>query len=108
MKKIILEFNETLFSIKSELNELKRLVGLFDVLNKEVLTLKEASLFTGYTESYLYKLNSVGSDLPVYSSCEGGKLYFKRTELELWLTQIKKKRVSEIEMDVNNYLLKTA
>lgn len=108
MLKVLTDLKETLISMKSEMDELKKTVCLFIILRKEVLTLKEASLFTGYTESYLYKLNSTGSDLPVYSSCENGKLYFKREELEQWMTQSKRKNVSDFELEVNNYLLKTA
>ncbi len=75
---------------KREKDELIRSLKLQAISNKEILTIDEASIFTGYSKSYLYKLNSVGSDMPVYSSSKGSKLFFKKSELEQWLTGCEK------------------
>ncbi len=75
------------------------------ISSKEVLNVEEASIFTGYKKSYLYKLSSEGSDLPVYSKCKGAKLFFKKSELEQWVTGYKKTKVSDVEEQIKEYLL---
>jgi len=68
------ELEITVLEMRKGINELKEMLQLTVLVNKDVLTIEEADLFTGYRKSYLYKLNSQdGSDLPVYSYCESGK-----------------------------------
>lgn len=50
---------------------------------KEVLTVEEAALYTGYTTSYLYALKSKG-EVPCYK--RGNAVFFKKSELADWLT----------------------
>jgi predicted DNA-binding transcriptional regulator AlpA len=104
MIKKLQEFREMLLNILEEMKQLREAVKLSIVLNKEVLTLNEASLITGYKESYLYKLNSQGVELPVYSTCGSGKLYFKRTELFEWMTKHKRNNFVNFQNQVDNYL----
>lgn len=100
------EFKEMLSSILEETKQLRETLKLSIVLNKDVLTLSEASLITGYKESYLYKLNSQGVDLPIYSTCESGKLYFKRIELLEWMTKHKRNNIGELQNQVDKYLMR--
>lgn len=51
---------------------------------KEVLTLDEAAQYMGIKKSYLYKL-TMRREIPHYKPM-GKMCYFKRTELEEWLT----------------------
>lgn len=51
---------------------------------KEVLTLKEVAQYTGLKKSYLYKLTA-SKAIPHYKP-NGKNCFFKRTELEEWLT----------------------
>lgn len=51
---------------------------------KEVLTLEEVAQYTGLKKSYLYKLTASKS-IPHYKP-NGKNCFFKRTELEDWLT----------------------
>lgn len=51
---------------------------------KEVLTLDEAAQYTGLKKSYLYKLTSK-KKIPHYKP-NGKNCFFRRTELEDWLT----------------------
>lgn len=62
-----------------------------DLGTKEVLTFKEACIYTGMKKSYMYKLTSSGK-IP-HSKPQGGKLYFSRSELEKWLLQNPKQKV---------------
>lgn len=50
---------------------------------KEVLTVEEAALYTGYTTGYLYALKSKG-EVPCYK--RGNAVFFRKSELEAWLT----------------------
>ena len=98
--------NGMIQSIQEGMKNIERMATLSCILQKEVLTLKEASLFTGYTESYLYKLNSTSNELPVYSSCANGKLFFKREELQQRMTGVKKNgyNITELQTGVDKYL----
>lgn len=51
---------------------------------KEVLTLEEVAQYTGLKKSYLYKLTA-SKAIPHYKP-SGKNCFFKRTELEEWLT----------------------
>lgn len=51
---------------------------------KEVLTLEEVAQYTGLKKSYLYKLTSE-KKIPHYKP-NGKNCFFRRTELEDWLT----------------------
>lgn len=51
---------------------------------KEVLTLEEVAQYTGLKKSYLYKLTAAKA-IPHYKP-NGKNCFFRRTELEDWLT----------------------
>ncbi|WP_422359100.1 helix-turn-helix transcriptional regulator [Reichenbachiella sp.] len=51
--------------------------------HKEVLTFQDVLMYTGLSESKLYKLTSLG-EIP-YFKPTGGKLFFRRDELIDWL-----------------------
>ena len=71
--------------ILQELQEIKQAALL---AAKPILTMPEAAAFMGVTMSNLYKLVHARR-VPYYKS-EGGKFtYFKRTELEQWLTAVR-------------------
>lgn len=67
---------------------------------KEVLTVEEAALYTGYTTSYLYALKSKG-EVPCYK--RGNAVFFKKSELADWLTAnripTRSERLREYEAD---------
>lgn len=70
---------------QEELNKLASAIGqkmLF--AQKEILTLEEAAQYTGLKKSYLYKLTSSRA-IPHYKP-NGKNCFFKRAELEEWLT----------------------
>lgn len=53
---------------------------------KNVLTLEEVCLLTGLAKSSVYKLTSTRS-IPFYRADGGKHLYFKKNEVEDWLTR---------------------
>lgn len=68
-----------------------------------VLTMKQAAAFTGLSTSRIYKLTSTRG-IPHYK--QGKKLYFKRAELNEWLTQNRISTVAEIEREATNYVIR--
>lgn len=74
------------------------------LLQKKKLTLKEASLYSGYKESYLYKMTSA-KRIP-HSKPEGGAIFFDREELEEWLSRNKVSTNEEIEREANMFKIK--
>ena len=54
---------------------------------KRVLTMDDMPHITGMSKNYIYRLVSEGK-IPVYKCGDGGKMnFFKRDEIEAWLTQ---------------------
>lgn len=52
---------------------------------KPVLTAKEAAAYCGLSVNYLHRLTS-GKKIPFFKA-NGGFLYFKRSELDDWMTR---------------------
>ncbi len=59
--------------------------GNIDLTTKKVLSFKEACEYTGFKSSFLYKLTS-DKRIPHYKPY-GKKIFFRREELEEFLTQ---------------------
>lgn len=74
------------------------------ICTKEVLTTDEAAKYMGIKISYLYKLTMRG-EIPHYKP--NGKLcYFKRIELEQWLTANPIATSAEIADQANSYCMR--
>lgn len=71
------------------------------MMQKNVLTLDEAVMFTGLAKSYLYKLTA-GGKIPYYKP-SGKLIYFQREELERWMLRNPIKTADEIEQQAVNY-----
>lgn len=67
---------------------------------KEVLTLADFCLYTGYTADYTYRLTSERR-VPFYK--RGGKIFFSRDEVNQWLTANRVKTKAEIEEEAETY-----
>lgn len=61
--------------------------------NKEVLDIEEAAMLTGYKVKGIYEMTSQRR-IPHYK--KNGKLYFKKSELEAWMTEQKVLTEAEI------------
>ena len=71
---------------------------------KSVLTLEEASLYTGLSKAYLYRLTSA-KEIPDYRP--NGKLcYFDKAELNVWLHRNRVSTKEEAESKAALYNLK--
>lgn len=67
----------------------------------EVLTLQDAEQVTGYNKGTLYRLTS-SREIPHYKI--GGKLRFKRSELEQWLCSMKIPTRREVDCKAETYI----
>lgn len=88
------------------MNKLNRLESLTLMGVKNVLTLDEVCLLTGLAKSTVYKMTA-NRVIPHYHA-EGGKhLYFKKDEVEDWLTRNRVSSQNEDEQRaVNEYFTK--
>lgn len=68
---------------------------------KETLTVEEAAMLIGYTVKGIYQLTSE-KRIPHYK--KNGRLYFRKSELEAWLTQNKVLTQQEINSKADTYL----
>lgn len=89
-------------------DEIKQLAGEIGssllLAQKEILTFEEASKYTGLKKSYLYKLTAT-KQIPHYKP-NGKTCYFKRAELEDWLTANPVATVDELNAEALNYCRK--
>lgn len=75
------------------------------ICHKEVLTLDEATRYTGLTKSYLYKLTA--SRLIPHFKPNGKVIYFSREALNQWMMDNPVATVTDINSQVHSYLAKT-
>lgn len=73
---------------KRLLQELQEIKHAALLAAKPILTTDEAATFMGVTKCNLYKLVHE-KRIPYYKSAGGKFTYFKRTELEQWLTAVR-------------------
>lgn len=88
------------------MNELKILEQLDRIENlvrtsKNVLSLEEASDYTGISKSYLYKLTA-RSEIP-FSKPRGKRIYFSREKLDDWLLSNQSKSRGKIKSEALDY-----
>lgn len=87
----------TLQSLSDKLDSIQRitLIGA-----KTVLDLEETSLFTGLSKGHLYRLTS-GRQIPFFR--KNRKLYFKKTDLEKWMTETPCASLKDINSQAATY-----
>lgn len=89
------------------MNELIKRLDRLEVLTllaaKSVLTLDEVCLLTGLAKSTVYKMTA-NRTIPHYHADSGKHLYFKKDEVENWLTRNRVSSQAEDEQRaVNEY-----
>ncbi len=95
-----IKLNDSLMKIESKLCRIEEvLIG-----SKEVLTFDEASVYSGISKSYLYKLTSTGG-IPCYKP-SGKLLYFHKPELDAWMLSNRKATNEEMSIKANTLLMK--
>jgi len=75
-----------------------------NLLQKEIFTFAEACLYLDLSSSHLYKLTS-GNAIPCYCP-QGKKLYFRRAELDVWLTSHRNNTTAEVEQQAADYIVR--
>lgn len=70
--------------IKTLSEQLARIERMTLIGAKNILTMDEASIITGYAKSYLYQLTSKRM-IPHYR--RDNRVFFKKDELEDWMTE---------------------
>ncbi len=73
-----------------------------NLLQKEIFNFQEACLYLDLSSSHLYKLTSA-NQVPCYSP-QGKKLYFRRAELDKWLTCNRRGTAEEAEQSAAHYI----
>ena len=84
---------------------LKRLDSIDEKIREgtdEYLTLQQAAEYLGFKPSYMYKLTHRRS-IPCYKPTKK-KLFFKKSDLDNWITRNKRKSKGEIDQLATNYL----
>ena len=93
-------------TIQEQLKRIEDLLRKNNLLEKEILSLKEAAIYLGQSKSSLYKLTS-RKEIPFY--VPGGKMiYFHRTELDSWILNSRVNTVEDLEENIDNYLSQNA
>lgn len=70
-------------------------------VGKNILSLREAALYLDLSESSIYKLTSESKIS--FSKPNGGKLYFKKADLDNWMLQNESKSIDALgEIILNN------
>ena len=87
----------------NELKNIKELIQNQSVLQKEVFNMEDTVLYLGLSKSHLYKLTSTNR-IPHYCP-QGKKLYFKKSELDEWLTRNKSFTTDDDEKQAADFLL---
>lgn len=72
------------------------------IAHKEILSFREALVYLDVSESFLYKLTSKRAI--EFTKPNGGKLYFKKSDLDNWMMQNESTTKKELEQEVYNYL----
>lgn len=82
------------------LEELKKVL----LLQKEIFTVEELSMYTGYSVDYIYKLVHL-RELSVYKPSNGRKLFFKKVDVIDWITSNKIDSNQDLDAKSNSYLM---
>jgi len=88
--------------ILDKLSEIANKLDEQNLLQKTVLNFNEACSYLDVSQSHLYKLTRT-RQIPHFCP-QGKKLYFNRTELDVWLQRNRQSTNEEIEQEVNEKL----
>ena len=87
--------------IKAQLDRIENMLAVA-ASQKDVLTIDEVVVLTGYSKQRIYGLCSQRK-IPHYKNGEGSKLYFRRKELEAWMTARRVPTQAEIDSKTAMY-----
>ncbi len=72
------------------------------IAHKEILSFKEALIYLDVSESFLYKLTS--KKVIEFTKPNGGKIYFKKSNLDNWMLQSQSTSARVLEENIFNHL----
>lgn len=72
------------------------------LLQKDIFTISEVCSYTGFEKSYIYKLTSARK-IPHFKSPGGKNVFFKRNEINDWLTQNRIKTVDQLDFETKRH-----
>lgn len=72
------------------------------IAQKEILSFKEALVYLDVSSSFLYKLTSK-NEIP-FTKPNGGKIYFKKEDLNNWMLKNESKSNDVLENEIDNHL----
>lgn len=87
-----------LFSLEERLNRIEKLL----LTQKEVFSLDEACEYCNFSKSYMYKLTAA-QRIPHYK--RNKFIFFKKSELDAYLLEVRVKTIDEIDQEASNYLI---
>jgi excisionase family DNA binding protein len=79
-------------------NSIINIVKMETTSQKEILSFKEALGYLDVSKSFLYKQTSQRAIR--YFKPNGGKIYFKKTDLDGWMLQNENKSVASLEEEL--------
>lgn len=88
--------------VLQELDAIKSMIVIVALGQKKALTFKEACIYSGRSESDMYKRTS-NKTVPHYCA-EGKMIYFDREELEDWMLRNPIKTTDQISRDASTYV----
>ena len=83
---------------------LARIESLVLMGAKEVLTLDECAMYTGYSRNYIYRLTSQRA-IPCYKP-GGGKICFRKSEIERWMLSNRQATATELNRTASTIVAK--
>ena len=74
------------------------------IAQKEILSFKESLIHLSVSPSFLYKLTSRRGIN--FTKPNGGKIYFRKSDLDTWMLQNEVKSLAIIEEEINEHINK--
>lgn len=91
----------TIEQLQQDLQEIKQTTRSAMLGTKNILRMEDVCELTGYQKSHIYTLTR-NREIPHYK--RGNTLFFKREEIEAWLTEFKVETQSLIDSKIAQYL----
>ena len=92
-------------NIQTEIEEIKKLLQINNLNTKELFSVDDATQYLQISKSCLHKMTS-NKEIPFYKP-GGKKIYFKKSELDVWVFNSKVTSNDELECDIEDYLSRT-
>lgn len=88
--------------MRNDENQMDYLQKMQLIAHKEILSFKEALVYLDVSESFLYK--STSKKTIEFTKPNGGKIYFKKSDLDDWMLQNTSKSARVLEEELLNSL----